>query len=168
MNMTKAATGTIVFFAVAPGVVAGLVPWLLTRWDVGLDFPIWVRSAGGLMAAVGVTILLNTFFRFVTEGGGTPAPVAPTEHLVVGGLYRYVRNPMYLGVVATILGQGLLLGRTVLLLYGAGVWTVVALFVRFYEEPVLSGQFGVEYETYRRSVPGWLPRLKPWNPDHDI
>ena len=168
MNKTKAATGTVVFFAVAPGVVAGLVPWLLTRWDVGLDSPIWVRFAGGLMAAVGVTILINTFFRFVTEGGGTPAPVAPTEHLVVGGIYVYVRNPMYLGVVAKILGQGLAVGRPVLLLYGALVWAVVALFVRFYEEPVLRRQFGVDYETYRRSVPGWLPRLKPWNPDNDI
>jgi protein-S-isoprenylcysteine O-methyltransferase Ste14 len=168
MKMTKAATGTVVFFVVAPGVVAGLVPWWLTRWDVGLDLPIWVRFIGGLMIAVGVIILLNTFLRFVIEGGGTPAPVAPTEHLVVGGLYRYVRNPMYLAVVATILGQGLLLGRPILLLYGALIWAVVALFVRFYEEPVLRGQFGVEYETYRRSVPGWLPRLKPWHPDNDI
>jgi protein-S-isoprenylcysteine O-methyltransferase Ste14 len=168
MNQAKAATGTVVFFAVAPGVVAGLVPWLLTRWDVGPDIPIWVRLAGGLLAALGVITLILTFIRFVAEGGGTPAPVAPTERLVVGGLYRYVRNPMYLAVVATILGQGLLLGRPVLLLYGALVWSVVALFVRLYEEPVLRGQFGVEYETYRRCVPGWLPRLKPWQPDNDI
>jgi protein-S-isoprenylcysteine O-methyltransferase Ste14 len=75
---------------------------------------------------------------------------------------------MYLAVVATILGQGLVLGRPVLLLYGALVWAIVALFVLFYEEPVLRRQFGVEYETYRRSVPGWLPRLEPWNPDNGI
>lgn len=168
MNKAKAAAGTLVFLFVAPGVVAGLVPWLLTEWDVGPEFPAWALLVGGLIAAVGVIILLNTFIRFVTEGGGTPAPVAPTEHLVVGGLYRYVRNPMYLGVVATIFGQGLLLSRPVLLWYGAGIWAVVALFVRLYEEPVLRRQFGVEYETYRRSVRGWLPRLRPWSPDDGV
>jgi protein-S-isoprenylcysteine O-methyltransferase Ste14 len=98
--------------------------------------------------------------RFVVEGLGTPAPVAPTEHLVVGGLYRYVRNPMYLAVAATIVGQALLLGQLVLLLYAAVFLAVVAAFVRWYEEPTLSRQFGSEYDEYRRRVPGWLPRRR--------
>jgi protein-S-isoprenylcysteine O-methyltransferase Ste14 len=81
---------------------------------------------------------------------------------VMGGLYRYVRNPMYVGVIATILGQALILGRPVLLVYAAGFWLLVASFVRFYEEPTLRARYGAEYDAYRRGVPGWLPRLRPW------
>ena len=104
----------------------------------------------------------DAFARFVVEGFGTPAPVAPTERLVVGGPYRYVRNPMYLAVGATIVGQALLLGRPILLLYAAAFAVVVLAFVRGYEEPTLAQQFGAEYEDYRRAVPGWRPRLRPW------
>ena len=94
----------------------------------------------------------------------TPAPIAPTERLVVGGLYRYVRNPMYLAVGATIVGQALLLGRWVLLAYAAVFGLVVAAFVRGYEEPTLHETYGEEYEAYRRAVPGWWPRRTPWRP----
>ena len=97
--------------------------------------------------------------RFVVEGLGTPAPVAPTEKLVVGGLYRYVRNPMYLAVAATIVGQALVLGRPVLFLYAAVFGAVVWAFVHWYEEPTLRRQFGDEYDAYRREVPGWWPRF---------
>jgi protein-S-isoprenylcysteine O-methyltransferase Ste14 len=97
------------------------------------------------------------------EGRGTPAPVAPTERLVTGGVYRYVRNPMYLAVIAIIAGQALLLGQPVLFVYGALAGAAMVAFVRFYEEPELARQYGSEYETYRRAVPGWLPRLTPWN-----
>ena len=107
-------------------------------------------------------MLVHAFVRFVVEGIGTPAPVAPTQHLVVGGLYRHVRNPMYLAVGATIVGQALLLGRTILLLYGAAFAAVVFAFVRGYEEPTLARQFGLTYEEYRQAVPGWWPRLRPW------
>ena len=94
----------------------------------------------------------------MTEGIGTPAPVAPTRHLVVGGLYRWVRTPMYLAVLAVIVGQALVLGQPVLLPYAAAVGVAVAAFVRGYEEPALRDQFGAEYDAYRRSVPGWWPR----------
>jgi hypothetical protein len=94
----------------------------------------------------------------VLEGIGTPAPVAPTRHLVVGGLYRYIRNPMYVAVAATIIGQALLLGRPALLLYALAFGAVVWAFVRGYEEPALARSFGAEYEAYRRAVPGWWPR----------
>src|SRR5262249_5258048 len=81
-------------------------------------------------------------------------PVAPTERLVVGGLYRYVRNPMYLGVLAAIVGQGLVLGQFVLLAYAALVWAAVATFVYGYEEPTLAARYGAEYDAHRRAVPG--------------
>jgi protein-S-isoprenylcysteine O-methyltransferase Ste14 len=126
--------------------------------------PLWfpVRIVGVVLLAAGVAVLLDAFLRFVVEGIGTPAPVAPTQRLVVGGLYRYVRNPMYLAVAATIVGQGLALGRPVLILYAAVFAIVVAAFVRWYEEPTLGRQFGEQYEEYRRSVPGWWPRRHPW------
>jgi protein-S-isoprenylcysteine O-methyltransferase Ste14 len=103
----------------------------------------------------------------VVEGFGTPAPVAPTANLVVGGLYRYVRNPMYLAVSATILGQALLLWRAALLVYAAVIVAAFVLFVLGYEQPTLSEQFGASYEAYRRAVPGWWPRLRPWHPERD-
>jgi protein-S-isoprenylcysteine O-methyltransferase Ste14 len=164
VRRTAAAAGTSVFFVLAPGVVAGVVPWLLTGWRAR---PFWapLRVLGALLLVAGVVVLVQAFVRFVTEGSGTPAPVAPTERLVVGGLYRYVRNPMYLAVEATIVGQGLLLGQPVLPLYAAVAFVVVALFVRGYEEPTLARQFGARYEAYRRAVPAWLPRLRPWDPD---
>src|SRR5262249_61469045 len=102
------------------------------------------------------------------EAHAPPAPVAPTERLVVGGLYRFVRNPMYLAVVAAITGQGLALGQPVLLGYAAAVWVTVATFVRWYEEPTLARQFGAQYQAYRRSVPAWLPRIRPWRPGGEV
>jgi protein-S-isoprenylcysteine O-methyltransferase Ste14 len=157
-----AAAGSAAFLVLAPGVVAGLIPWLLTGWQME-DAPLAVRIAGGALIALGAGFLLHAFARFVIEGLGTPAPVAPTERLVVGGVYRYVRNPMYLAVGSTIIGQALLLGQFGLLAYAAAFGVVVVSFVRVYEEPTLSAQFGSAYDEYRRAVPGWLPRLHPWN-----
>jgi protein-S-isoprenylcysteine O-methyltransferase Ste14 len=98
------------------------------------------------------------------EGLGTPVPVAAPERLVVGGVYRNVRNPMYVALLAVIVGQALLLGQLGLLLYAAGIWVITAAFVRFYEEPALRRRFGADYEAYRRAVPAWWPRLRPWKP----
>jgi protein-S-isoprenylcysteine O-methyltransferase Ste14 len=168
MRKAEAAAGSAAFFLVAPCVVAGLIPWLLTGWDLREPLPYWTlfRVVGGLLLAAATVVLIHAFVRFVVEGIGTPAPVAPTERLVVGGLYRYVRNPMYLAVVTAIAGQALLLGRPVLLLYAGAVWATVAVFVRWHEEPALTRRFGDEYEEYRRSVPGWWPRRRAWSPDH--
>jgi protein-S-isoprenylcysteine O-methyltransferase Ste14 len=164
MRKPIAAAGSAVFFAIAPGVVAGLVPWWLTGWRVRGPLAHWapVRLAGLIMLILGGIVLIRAFARFVAEGHGTPAPVAPTEHLVVGGLYRYVRNPMYLAVVACIAGQALMLGQPVLLGYAAAVWITVAAFVRWYEEPALTRLFGAQYEAYRNGVPAWRPRTRPW------
>lgn len=164
MRTPTAAAGSALFFAVAPGVVAGLIPWWLTGWRVHgtLSHLAPVRIAGLVMLVLGAIVLVQAFARFAAEGHGTPAPVAPTERLVIGGLYRHVRNPMYLAVVAAITGQALALGQPALLGYAAAVWVTVAAFVRWYEEPALARQFGAQYDAYRRSVPAWRPRIRPW------
>ena len=159
MRRPSAAAGSALFFAVAPGVVAGLVPWLLTGWEVDAEWWPPVRVLGALFVIAGAAVLVHAFTRFVVEGLGTPAPVAPTEHLVVGGLYRYVRNVMYVAVTATILGQALLLGSVALLVYAAIAWAGMAAFVRGHEEPALARRYGARYEEYRRAVPAWWPRL---------
>ena len=161
MTRARAAAGSLVFLALAPGMVAGVGPWLVTGWD-STDPPVALRVVGTLLIAAGAAVLVSAFVRFAVEGIGTPAPVAPTEHLVVGGLYRYVRNPMYVAVAATIVGQAALLGQAVLLLYALGFMVAVASFVYGYEQPVLSERFGADYERYRHNVPAWWPRLSPW------
>src|SRR3954466_15230163 len=158
MERTAAAAGSSVFFALAPGVVAGVIPW----WIAGREVePVWWgwRVLGALVTAVGAAVLIHAFARFVREGIGTPAPIAPTQHLVVGGLYRWIRNPMYCAVVSCVIGQALLLGRDVLWVYAVGLMALFYAFVRGYEEPKLRAQFGSEYEAYRRAVPGWHPRI---------
>ena len=161
MRLHRAAIGSVLFFLVAPGVVVGLLPWWITRWELR-PVPMPVRVLGGLLLAVALPVLVGAFLRFVRDGLGTPAPVAPTERLVVTGAYRHVRNPMYVAVVSAIVGQALLLGQIVLLAYAALVAVLVVSFVRLYEEPVLLERFGEEYASYRRAVPGWVPRLRPW------
>jgi protein-S-isoprenylcysteine O-methyltransferase Ste14 len=163
VSRAPAAIGSVVFLVVAPGVVAGLVPWLVTGWSTH-DWWLPFRVLGGPIIAAGLAVLLPAFIRFVVEGIGTPAPIAPTERLVVGGAYRYVRNPMYLAVAALIVGQALLLGQAGLLLYAAAFGVTVAAFVHGYEEPALSRRFGAQYDAYMRAVPPWWPRRTPWEP----
>jgi protein-S-isoprenylcysteine O-methyltransferase Ste14 len=152
-----AALGSAAFFVVAPCVVAGLVPWWLTGWEVEHD-SLPLQVLGGVLIAAGASALVYSFARFVSEGRGTPAPVAPTERLVVGGLYRYVRNPMYVALLAVILGQAMVFGQPLLLTYAAGVFLLVYAFVRLYEEPKLARTYGEQYEQFRREIPRWLPR----------
>jgi protein-S-isoprenylcysteine O-methyltransferase Ste14 len=113
--------------------------------------------------AAGLVPPVSAFAEFV-KAGGTPIPAAPTERLVVSGFNRHVRNPMYVGLLLAILGQALLFGNLRLLIYAAAAWAAPAAFVRWYEEPTLARRFGAEYEAYRRAVPAWLPRLRPWPP----
>jgi len=161
MRKATAAAGSAVFLVVAPGVVAGLIPWWLTGWRTGAAYPVPVRITGAVLTGAGAAALLGAFAQFAVQGRGTPAPPAPTEQLVVRGLYRYVRNPMYLAVLAVTTGQALLLGRTVLLGYTAVVGAAFAAFVYGYEQPTLARRYGAQYEAYRRAVPGWWPRLRP-------
>jgi protein-S-isoprenylcysteine O-methyltransferase Ste14 len=164
MTRARAAAGSLVFLVVAPGVAAGLIPYLLTDGWESRDPAVAWKLLGGVLIVAGAAVLVHAFARFVIEGLGTPAPVAPPSQLVIGGLYRHVRNPMYLAVATTIVGQAAQLGRPALLLYAALFMAVVVAFVYGYEQPTLAGQFGAEYEEYRRNVPAWVPRLRPWKP----
>ena len=156
--------GSIIFFVIAPGSIAGLVPWWITGWQMSPAFfgQEGLRLGGVVLTGLGLLSLMNSFARFAWEGLGTPAPIAPPQHLVVTGFYRRVRNPMYVGVVATIFGQALVFASIPVLLYALVVWLMFHLFVLAYEEPTLQGSFGDEYEIYRAHVPRWLPRLTPW------
>jgi protein-S-isoprenylcysteine O-methyltransferase Ste14 len=166
MTRSGAAVGSFVFAVGQPGVMGFLVPyWITGGWE-GSGAPVAQQVAGGLLLAGGVGVLANTVIRFAVEGLGTPFPAAPTEKLVVGGLYRYVRNPMYLAVIASILGQAAILGSTGLVVYAGILWATVATFVVAYEEPTLASEFGEQYTAYRRAVRGWVPRLTPWRGDH--
>jgi protein-S-isoprenylcysteine O-methyltransferase Ste14 len=162
-----AAVGSVAFFFVAAGCGIGLVPWWLTGWQVRDPLPYWapLRVVGAVLVVVGVAVVARAFVRFVVEGLGTPMPVAPPERLVVGGLYRHVRNPMYVAVLTAVVGETLLLGQVSLLIYAACVAAATSLFVRLYEEPALRRRFGEQYDAYRRAVPGWWPRLHPWRPE---
>jgi protein-S-isoprenylcysteine O-methyltransferase Ste14 len=159
-----AIVGSALFLVIAPGFVAGLVPWWISHWRFQTAFFGWqtLRLAGGILITFGVVGLVDSFRRFAVQGLGTPAPVFPTRHLVVTGLYRYVRNPMYMAVVSTILGQALIFGNARLLEYGGLVWLLFHLFVLVYEEPTLKASFGVEYEAFCTAVPRWIPRSIPW------
>jgi protein-S-isoprenylcysteine O-methyltransferase Ste14 len=147
-------------------VAAGLVPWLLTAWRFEELLRHWaaLRVAGAVLLVAGAAAVVHAFARFAGEGLGTPAPVAPPKRLVVGGAYRYVRNPMYVAVATAIVGEALLLGQRVLFVYAAAFIAVVASFVRLYEEPTLARRFGPEYEAYKRAVPAWWPRRRLWSP----
>lgn len=168
MRDWAAIVGTVVFFAVAPGVVAGLVPYWISGWRIPPGIPGYPMFAviGALLIAAGLVPLIEAFARFALEGRGTPAPVMPTRRLVVGGPYRYVRNPMYAGVIATIAGQTLLFAAPWLLAYGAAVWLAFHLFVLGYEEPTLRRTYGGQFDAYRAAVPRWMPRLTAWRADH--
>jgi protein-S-isoprenylcysteine O-methyltransferase Ste14 len=165
MRKFLAAIGSAIFLVIAPGGIAGWTPWWISSWRVQAPFlgtPLF-RYLGAILIAMGVAGLLESFARFVLKGLGTPAPVFPPRHLVVSGLYRHVRNPMYVAVVATILGQGLLLGNVTVLEYAGLVWLMFHLWVLVYEEPTLRASFGSEYESFCAEVPRWIPRFRPWS-----
>lgn len=168
MRQVSSIVGSAIFFLVAPCVVAGLAPWLIAdRYRVPLSPSAMPVAIGAALVIAGIAVLLHSFARFAIEGAGTPAPIAPTERLVIGGIYRHVRNPMYVAVLSVIVGQALLFAHWQLLAYACVVAVAVISFVRFYEEPTLAHRYGAEYEIYRRAVPGWLPRLTPWNGGED-
>ena len=153
----RAAIGTVLFTLTVPGPVVVLLPWLLSGWRLAGSTAL--RALGVLLIAAALPVFVSFLVRFVREGIGTPAPIAPTERLVVGGAFERVRNPGYLAVVGLLLGQALLFGSGAVAFYAVLVALGFHLFVVLYEEPTLRRQFGAEYEDYCRRVPRWWPRL---------
>lgn len=164
MRLVAAIIGTIIFFFIAPFTLAGVVPYAATGWQVKSPEFAWpaAQAAGTALAGLGALMLIDSFARFALKGLGTPAPVFPTKRLVVDGLFRYVRNPIYVGVVLGVLGQALMFASPTLLVYGLFLWLGFHAFVIAYEEPTLRESFGAEYEDFCRNVPRWIPRLTPW------
>lgn len=161
--------GTILFFFLAPGTVAGLIPWAITAWTfepafLGSDA---TRFVGAALIFAALDVAIDSFARFAVTGKGTPSPTNPTETLVVAGFYRHVRNPMYVAVLTAILGQAVLFGSDRLLVYAAAVFAVFHAFIVLYEEPTLTRTFPDAFKTYRAAVPRWFPRLTPWQPSQE-
>jgi len=155
------------FFAVLlPGTVAVLIPWrIVSREPAAPLGDLGVMQYVALIPiTLGIAILLRCIWEFASKGRGTLAPIDPPRHLVVTGLYRYVRNPMYLGVLTLLLGEAALFQSLRLLEYAAVIFVIVNLFVRLYEEPALRRRFGDSYERYRCAVQRWIPG-KPFDGD---
>ena len=163
MSKITAVLGSALFFLVAPAMLAGVIPWMITQWVCRPPFLAsdLTRWAGVALIVAGVPGVLDSFGRFALLGRGTPAPIAPPSNLVMSGLYRYVRNPIYVAVVSVILGQGLLFASVSLLVYGASLWLFFHLAVVVSEEPTLRQSFGAEYDRYCANVPRWIPHLWP-------
>lgn len=153
---------TLVFVILVPGTVLLLVPYLLLAKDVPRPAGL-VNWLALVPCALGAAILLKCAWDFAVVGLGTPAPIDPTKSLVVSGLYRFVRNPMYVGVDLVLLGEAVLLSSLRLLEYALLVGIGFHLFVLAYEEPTLRKQFGASYQAYCQAVPRWIPRPTPWS-----
>ncbi len=164
MNRSEALIGSAAFFLIAPGMVAGVIPWLITHWRFGDGATLGVSITGGVIIALALALLIECFLRFALKGSGTPAPIAPTKELVISGFYARVRNPMYVAVSALIFGQALLFASAALIAYGITIWFAFLLFVIYYEEPRLMREFPDDYPVYFDNVPRWIPRLTRWKP----
>jgi len=149
---------TLVFTLIVPGTVAGYLPWLIAGNRPLGSLGYLITSL--ILFLIGAAIYLWCLWDFAVFGQGTPAPIDAPRRLVIRGLYRYTRNPMYVGVLTVVLGWAALFQAPSLLLYALAVGAVFHLFVVLYEEPRLSQIFGTEYENYRSRVGRWLPNLK--------
>ena len=146
-----------------PGVVAGYVPWrYFGVSQVRVDPSSPLDLLGIFLIAIGAALLGACIWAIGRRGRGTLSPVVPPKELVVHGLYRYVRNPMYVSVSTIVFGEALLVRSTALIVYWAIFFTAANLFVLLYEEPTLRHQFGESYERYTKQVGRWIPRPKPW------
>jgi protein-S-isoprenylcysteine O-methyltransferase Ste14 len=141
--------------ALLPGTVTVVVPWLI----VGRGASAGAHWPGLVLVALGAAILFRCIWEFAVSGRGTLAPVDPPKNLVVSGLYRYVRNPMYVGVVLILAGEAWAFASDWLAMYAAGFFLAVNLFIRFHEEPALVRKFGEFYAEYMRTVPRWVPKI---------
>ena len=151
---------TLLFTILLPGSVTAGIPCLLLSSGWGLTFDIgnW-RFIGVILIALAIAVYIWTARDFIAIGKGTPAPVDPPRTLVARGLYRIVRNPMYIGVLLALLGEAIFLASLALLVYTIVIWLAFHLFVVYYEEPKLRRQFGLEYDEYCQTVSRWIPGL---------
>jgi len=158
MNVIK----SIIFVLVLPGAVLFYVPCYLLSLNADLYFPkIGIfRFISLVPFSIGATIALWCLRDFIVLGKGTPAPIDPPKELVVQGLYRITRNPMYVGAGFILISEAIFFKSTLLLIYALIVWVMFHLFVVFYEEPTLKKKFGSSYETYIDSASRWLPGIK--------
>lgn len=154
---------TSVFTLIVPFTVAGYVPlWLIAPEGSASEGSLGgFRFLGLVPLGFGALVYFWCAWDFSVAGRGTPAPIDPPKALVARGLYRHARNPMYVGVLSVIVGEAVFLSSLSVAIYAAFVFTIFHLFIVFYEEPTLREKFGDSYESYRASVPRWLPRLRP-------
>ena len=153
---------TALFTLLVPGTVLVLIPAGLLATGLGPSFTLGpARWVGLVPLALGVAVIGVCFVEFIRRGRGTPAPYDPPRELVVTGLYRYVRNPQYVGVLVAVVGEALVSGAPILLGYAGLLAIGYHVFVRYYEEPRLGRLFGEAYAGYREAVPRWLPRWSP-------
>lgn len=149
-----------VFALVAPGTVVAWAPlFMVAKFRLGYPSMGPLSLASLLLMGLGLAMLAWCVWEFAHRGQGTPAPIDPPKHLVISGLYRYVRNPMYVAVTLILVGESVLWRTSVLAIYAACVFLAFNLFVLLYEEPTLRRQFGQEYEHYCASVPRWIPHF---------
>jgi protein-S-isoprenylcysteine O-methyltransferase Ste14 len=153
---------------VLPFVVVLLVPFLLLfdfrrpSLRVHLPYPIVQVAMGAVLCAIGLLLLAATISRFARQGSGTLAPWDPPARLVAEGPYAHTRNPMISGVVFVLLGEAALFGSVSILIWFAIAVALNTVYFKASEEPGLAKRFGSEYTEYRRHVPMWIPRIKPW------
>jgi protein-S-isoprenylcysteine O-methyltransferase Ste14 len=151
------------FSLILPVTVLIIVPALIEQK--------WVAAAGAqliaglLIVLLGLFVMAQTIFTFIRIGKGTLAPWSPTHKLVVGGMYAYVRNPMILGVITVLIGESIVISSRPILLWAALVFIINTAYFMFSEEPGLEKRFGDEYRKYKKNVPRWIPRMRPWKPE---
>jgi protein-S-isoprenylcysteine O-methyltransferase Ste14 len=153
-----------ILFTVFGGPAIGVVyvPLWITHFRVPAGETWWQMALAAVLIAVGVAPGLESVLRFVSLGRGTLMPTVPTEHLVVSGFYRHVRNPMYVGILVALAGEIVLFRSRTMVIYALLLWLGFHLFVCLYEERTLTRRYGEEYLRFKRHVPRWLPRLRSW------
>jgi protein-S-isoprenylcysteine O-methyltransferase Ste14 len=153
-----------VLFVVLGGPAFALVyiPFWITRFHIPAGEPVWQMVVAAALIVGGAAPAFESMKRFIVVGRGTLVPVVPTEHLVVSGMYRHVRNPMYVGIPTALAGEAMVFRSRGVVVVAFCLWLASHPFVCFYEEPTLNRRYGDEYARFKRNVPRWLPRLTPW------
>jgi protein-S-isoprenylcysteine O-methyltransferase Ste14 len=162
-DVRRAFSATLLTVPFGGEVVVLLVPWLITHWRTGEHpNPVAIRIVGAAFIAIGSIVNVAVLVQFLLERSDLSCSTdeSPSGHIMVSGLYRYVRNPMYGSYMITLVGEALLLTRPILLVYAGALFAALMLVVRLYEERMMASRFGSSYAVYRASVPRWWPRLR--------